>query len=95
VLECIPRQLAACITAQLTIPTIGIGAGAYTDGQVLVMHDVFGLYGKLKPKFVRTVSALGETVVSVVNEFTQLVRSGAFPSEMESFTMDERDLPTE
>jgi 3-methyl-2-oxobutanoate hydroxymethyltransferase len=80
VLEAIPADLAKDITAMLTIPTIGIGAGADCDGQVLVMHDILGLtYGR-RPKFVKEYGNLKEAADASVKEFIAEVREGRFPT---------------
>jgi len=87
VLECVPRQLAALIKERLAIPVIGIGAGADCDGQVLVFHDVTGLYQGKRPKFVHqyidAFSLMKDGVESYINE----VKQGLFPQEKHSFTM--------
>jgi 3-methyl-2-oxobutanoate hydroxymethyltransferase len=85
VLECVPQQLATDITAQLSIPTIGIGAGAGTDGQVLVMQDMLGLSIDFKPKFVRQYLAGKELFREAFNTYARDVKSGQFPSNDESF----------
>ena len=79
VLECIPAASAAKITAMLPIPTIGIGAGAECDGQVLVLHDVLGLSTDYAPKFVKAYADVKATVVDAVRSFRNEVRDGAFP----------------
>mgnify|MGYP001821650998 CR=1 FL=1 len=79
VLECIPSGLAAEITVNLRIPTIGIGAGPGCDGQVLVFHDMLGLFKGLKPKFVKRYAELGDSAVRAIADYTAEVRSGAFP----------------
>ena len=79
VLECIPTQIAARITDMLPIPTIGIGAGAACDGQVLVLHDVLGLSSDYAPKFVKAYADLKSTVVNAVRKFRDEVRDGEFP----------------
>ncbi len=86
VLECIPDSLAAEITADLAIPTLGIGAGASCDGQVLVFHDVVGLTRDLRPRFVRKYADLSTAIENAARAFTNDVKSGAFPSREESFT---------
>ena len=86
VLECIPDSLAAEITADLAIPTLGIGAGASCDGQVLVFHDVVGLTRDLRPRFVRRYADLSTAIENAARAFTNDVKSGAFPSREESFT---------
>ncbi len=85
VLECIPRELAAKITAQLKIPTIGIGAGPSCDGQVLVFHDFLGLYDGHRPKFVRQYAELGQQIRAAVEGYVADVAEGRFPREIESF----------
>jgi 3-methyl-2-oxobutanoate hydroxymethyltransferase len=85
VLECIPTELAQEITEQLSIPTIGIGAGAHCDGQVLVIHDLLGLLGDFRPKFVKSYVDLRAVISQAVEEFMQEVKKGAFPTEKHSF----------
>lgn len=80
VLECVPSRVAERISACLKIPTIGIGAGGACDGQVLVFHDMLGLFTGLKPKFVKRYAELGESAVSAVATFTGEVRDGSFPT---------------
>ncbi len=85
VLECVPETLAAEITAALTIPTIGIGAGAQTDGQVLVMHDLLGLNQDFKPKFVRRYLDGNQQWLNAFNQYAQDVRDGTFPADEECY----------
>ena len=85
VLECIPYDLAGEITESLEIPTIGIGAGPYCGGQVLVTHDMLGLNDGHVPKFVRQFANLGEQGGNAVRGFVDAVREGAFPSITESY----------
>ncbi|HDR04644.1 MAG TPA: 3-methyl-2-oxobutanoate hydroxymethyltransferase [Candidatus Marinimicrobia bacterium] len=85
VLEKIPAGLAGRITRTLTIPTIGIGAGAETDGQILVTHDMLGLFEKFQPKFVRRYANLADSIKSAVKSYVADVKAGQFPSEEESF----------
>jgi 3-methyl-2-oxobutanoate hydroxymethyltransferase len=85
VLECIPRELAARITTTTPIPTIGIGAGAHCDGQVLVVHDLLGLFEGFRPKFVRQYAELGKQIQSAVAGYVADVVEGRFPAELESF----------
>ena len=88
VLECVPSELAQMITEQITIPTIGIGAGPSCDGQVLVFHDVLGIYDGHTPKFVRQYAHIAQDMQSALEAFLADVRSGAFPDEQkESFHM--------
>jgi 3-methyl-2-oxobutanoate hydroxymethyltransferase len=86
VLECIPKLLAQTITKSLSIPTIGIGAGPHTDGQVLVYQDLLGLNDVLKPKFVRTFLSGKDLVKIAVNTYHQTVLSGDFPTDKESYS---------
>ncbi len=86
VLECIPEALAARISAKLPIPTIGIGAGGGCDGQVLVFHDLLGLYDGMKPRFVKRYAELGAAARAAVRHYVDEVRSGAFPGAEHMFT---------
>jgi len=85
VLECVPASLAAEITHEIAIPTIGIGAGVDCDGQVLVFHDVMGLTRDLRPRFVRRYADLSTVIEEAAKAFTRDVKSGSFPSAEESF----------
>jgi len=85
VLECIPRDLAAKITAEVPIPTIGIGAGPHCDGQVIVIHDLLGLLGGFQPKFVRRYAELGDQLSAAVAGYIRDVSEGRFPGNDESF----------
>lgn len=88
VLECVPSELAAMITEQIAIPTIGIGAGPSCDGQVLVFHDVLGIYDGHTPKFVRQYAHIAQDMQTALEAYLADVRSGAFPDEQkESFHM--------
>lgn len=90
VLEGVPDALGTAVTNELDIPTIGIGAGPHTDGQVLVFHDVMGLSGRHVPKFVRRYAALGEAITEAAAAYVADVRAGTFPAEAESYgTSDE------
>jgi len=86
VLECIPYLLAKRITKSLKIPTIGIGAGKYCDGQVLVSYDFLGLYKEKKPKFVRVYKDLSRDIAKATSHFINDVRRGKFPAKSESFS---------
>jgi 3-methyl-2-oxobutanoate hydroxymethyltransferase len=86
VLEGIPAKLAAAITAELSIPTIGIGAGPACDGQVLVIHDILGLCEKYSPKFVKRYADLGPLISEAVRQYVAEVRNGEFPTEEHSFS---------
>jgi 3-methyl-2-oxobutanoate hydroxymethyltransferase len=85
VLESIPRELAARITAELRIPTIGIGAGPDCDGQVLVIHDLIGMSFGHKPKFARRYAEVGAIISRAAEEYCRDVREGTFPSDVESY----------
>lgn len=85
VLECVPRQLAKEITEMLSIPTIGIGAGPDCDGQVLVFHDLLGLLGDFRPKFVKQYANLSDIIDTAVKSYISEVTSGAFPDDSQSF----------
>jgi 3-methyl-2-oxobutanoate hydroxymethyltransferase len=89
VMECVPKQLAELISRKLTIPTIGIGAGAGCDGQVLVYHDIV-LYGNDRvPKFVKKYADAGTLIKQAIAQYAKEVRSGSFPEEAHTFTMNE------
>jgi 3-methyl-2-oxobutanoate hydroxymethyltransferase len=94
VLEGIPREVAALITQEIEIPTIGIGAGPDCDGQVLVFHDVLGLTFAPPPKFVRRYADLGATISSAVQAFKSDVKSGVYPSDEESYHLPKDTLLT-
>jgi 3-methyl-2-oxobutanoate hydroxymethyltransferase len=85
VLECVPADVAAAITAELPIPTIGIGAGAGCDGQVLVSPDMLGLFEGFRPKFVRRYADLGDAVRKAAARYVDDVAAGRFPNDQESF----------
>ena len=88
VLECVPEELAALITERVAAPTIGIGAGPSCDGQVLVFHDLLGLYDGHTPKFVRRYANIGEEMRNAIAKYLDDVRSGRFPNAgSESFHM--------
>lgn len=92
VLECVPQQLAEEITKQLEIPTIGIGAGAKTDGQVLVYHDLIGYGSEKVPKFVKKYVTLASTVEQAISQYIIEVKNRSFPDESHSFNMKEEEL---
>ncbi|MCB0414690.1 MAG: 3-methyl-2-oxobutanoate hydroxymethyltransferase, partial [Bdellovibrionales bacterium] len=85
VLEAIPEPIATQVTQNLAIPTIGIGAGPYTDGQVLVLQDMLGLNTDFKPKFVRHFSPGAEVFTQGIQEFINSVNDGSFPNEEEFY----------
>ncbi|HEY3845280.1 MAG TPA: 3-methyl-2-oxobutanoate hydroxymethyltransferase [Acidimicrobiales bacterium] len=85
VIEGVPDVVGAAVTEALSVPTIGIGAGPSTDGQVLVFHDLLGLGARTPPKFVRQYAELGRIATEAVHHFAEDVRSGAFPNDDESY----------
>ena len=85
VLEKIPASLAKEVTEHLSIPTIGIGAGSYCDGQVLVMHDMLGINTEFRPRFLRTYLNLHEEVTGAVQKYIDDIKSGDFPNETEQY----------
>jgi len=87
VLECVPLELAQIITENLSIPTIGIGAGPFCDGQVLVFHDLVGYANGYLPKFVKRYLSLHDVIQDAVQEYIHDVKSAAFPSDLHSFHM--------
>jgi len=84
-LEAIPMNLAKKITEKLSIPTIGIGAGPHCDGQVLVLHDVIGLFERFVPKFVKQYASLKDDALNAVKLYREEIEKGIFPSEDQSF----------
>jgi 3-methyl-2-oxobutanoate hydroxymethyltransferase len=92
VLEAVPAVVAARVTEALTIPTIGIGAGAACDGQVLVWHDLLGLYGGRTPRFVKQYANLGAEIERALGDYVSDVRSGAFPEERHTYAMPDEEL---
>ena len=91
VMECIPDLVAARITKELNIPTIGIGAGKDCDGQVLVYHDLVGLFERFTPKFVKQYVNLGPQIKDALIKYKEEVESGAFPGPEHSFAMKEEE----
>jgi 3-methyl-2-oxobutanoate hydroxymethyltransferase len=85
VVECVPAEVARSLTAALTIPTIGIGAGAGCDGQVLVSHDLLGLFDEFQPRFVKQYASLGRTIIDAVETYCREVREGTFPAKEHEF----------
>ncbi|MFI3616530.1 3-methyl-2-oxobutanoate hydroxymethyltransferase [Enterococcus avium] len=87
VLEAIPADLAALITKKLTIPTIGIGAGNQTDGQVLVYQDMLGMYGEMQPKFVKRYADLGAEMNSAIQHYKTEIQQEQFPAAEHTFSI--------
>ncbi len=85
VLEAVPTELAQEITEMLSIPTIGIGAGPHCDGQILVLHDVIGMFDRFVPKFVKKYANLKEDALKAIRRYKEEVEEGNFPTEKESF----------
>jgi len=92
VLECVPDKIAEIITQRLRIPTIGIGAGVYCDGQVLVVHDLLGLFERFKPKFVKQYINLSPQIQKAIEEYIKEVIEGKFPGPEHSFSIKEEEL---
>lgn len=92
VLEAVPAPVAAAITERLTIPTIGIGAGSQCDGQVLVYHDVLGLYDKVQPRFVKEYARLQQPIIEAFQAYRDDVIAHRFPAEEHSFSMNADEL---
>jgi len=91
VLEMITEEVARVITQTVSVPTIGIGSGRYCDGQVLVLHDVLGLYPRFVPKFAKQYADLASTIKKAVAEYASDVRQGTFPEEKHVFKMDDAE----
>ena len=95
VLEMVTEEVARLITETVSVPTIGIGSGKYCDGQVLVLHDIIGLYPRFVPKFAKRYADVGASIRQALVEYAAEVRRNAFPEEKHTFKMDEseRDKP--
>ncbi len=92
VLECVPVDVAQKITEKLSIPTIGIGAGQYCDGQIMVTDDLLGLQNNFKPKFVKQYAQLSSTISEAVAEYASEVKEGIFPDNSHSYGPSPRHL---
>ncbi len=92
VLEAIPYKLAALVTEKVGVPTIGIGAGPYCDGQVQIINDILGSFTEFVPKHAKQYAKLADMMSKAVTEYYNEVRSGVFPTEKHSFIMDESVL---
>lgn len=92
VLECVPTKLAQKITEEVSIPTIGIGAGPYCDGQVLVINDMLGMFTGHIPKFVKKYADLQPVIVEALKKYKQEVEAGTFPGEEHGFSINEEVL---
>jgi len=91
-LEMVTKEVSEILTESIKIPTIGIGSGPSCDGQVLVVHDVLGLYEKIKPKFAKRYRELGVEIVKAVESYKSDVTSGRFPTQEHSFSMEKTEL---
>ncbi|MBR6230095.1 MAG: 3-methyl-2-oxobutanoate hydroxymethyltransferase [Eubacterium sp.] len=89
VMECVPAKLAAMVTEKLSIPTIGIGAGAGCDGQVLVYADMLGMFSDFVPKFVKQYAKVGDLMKSAIRNYIDDVSAGTFPDEAHTFSIDD------
>lgn len=89
VLECVPARLAELISKEISIPTIGIGAGAGCDGQVLVYQDMLGMFSDFTPKFVKKYADVGSVMKEAFTSYINEVKSGAFPEEKHGFKIDD------
>src|SRR5207248_11623863 len=88
VLEMMPDEVAKVITQAVSVPTIGIGSGRDCDGQVLVLHDILGLYPRFVPKFAKRYADLASTIGEALGEYASEVRRGIFPEEKHVFKID-------
>ncbi|BBK36316.1 3-methyl-2-oxobutanoate hydroxymethyltransferase [Allostella sp. ATCC 35155] len=89
--EAVPAKIAAVISQQLTIPTIGIGAGVGTDGQILLCYDLLGVFTDFKPKFTKRYTNLTEVAVGGIKQYVQEVKEGSFPDDDHSYTVNEKE----
>ena len=92
VLECVPAKLAELISKQINIPTIGIGAGAGCDGQVLVYQDMLAMFGDFKPKFVKQFGQIGEQMKAAFSQYIKEVQNGVFPAEQHTYGISDEML---
>jgi 3-methyl-2-oxobutanoate hydroxymethyltransferase len=87
----VPGRIARLISEQLEIPTIGIGAGVGTDGQILLCHDLLGVFTDFKPKFTKRFSNLTEVAVGGISQYVREVKQGSFPDEDHTYSVDEAE----
>ncbi len=92
VLESIPWQIAKLITKSVNIPTIGIGAGRYCDGQILVIHDMLGIFTDIKPKFIKYFGKIGESISRALEEYRNEVTNGLYPDKEHSYEFPQDEL---
>ncbi len=91
-LEAVPAPIAKMVTERLAVPTIGIGAGIHCDGQVLVVHDMVGLFDRFTPKFAKKYVNLSELILKAIDSYREEVLKGEFPTDQHSFHIDEKEL---
>jgi len=91
-LEAVPAPIAKMVTERLTVPTIGIGAGVHCDAQVLVVHDMLGLFDRFTPKFAKKYVNLSELILKALDTYREEVIKGEFPTDQHSFHIDEKEL---
>ncbi len=91
-LEAVPAPIAEKITARLKVPTVGIGAGPHCDGQVLVVHDMLGLFDRFTPKFAKGYINLSELILKAFRDYREEVLTGVFPTDQHSFHIEEKEL---
>jgi 3-methyl-2-oxobutanoate hydroxymethyltransferase len=91
-LEAVPAPIAKMVTERLRVPTIGIGAGIHCDGQVLVVHDLLGLFDRFTPKFAKKYINLSELILKALESYREEVLKGEFPTDQHSFHIDEKEL---
>ncbi|MDQ3873638.1 MAG: 3-methyl-2-oxobutanoate hydroxymethyltransferase [Thermoproteota archaeon] len=92
VLEMVATEVAAAITNSVSIPTIGIGSGPQCDGQVLVLHDMLGIYQDIRPRFVKRYAELSRSIFDAVSSYNQDIKTGKFPEESNTFYMNKEEL---
>jgi 3-methyl-2-oxobutanoate hydroxymethyltransferase len=92
VLECVPEQVGKIVSEKVSIPVIGIGAGKYCDGQVLVLNDMVGLFDRFVPKFVKQYVKLSHLILEGLKKYREEVEKGIFPSEEHAFAMKDEEL---
>jgi 3-methyl-2-oxobutanoate hydroxymethyltransferase len=92
--EAVPAKIAKVISEQLDIPTIGIGAGSGTDGQILLSYDLLGVFTDFKPKFTKRYANLTEVAVNGLKKYVQEVKNGSFPDEEHSYSVSDKEYET-
>jgi 3-methyl-2-oxobutanoate hydroxymethyltransferase len=92
VLEMVASEVVDAITKSVSIPTIGIGSGPSCDGQVLVLHDMLGIYQDIRPRFVKRYAELNKAIFEAVSSYNRDIKDGTFPEESNTFHMDAKEL---